>query len=174
MYPAHSHGAHEERGMGWHSRRGKSRGSATRKGYGFLSTVERKDVFCHYSAIQNDGSKALKEGDPVQFDVVQGITVRRLQTSSSLTSSSLQGQAAQGHSHSHVAIDVHPIRDVVAVEPVRDLPQEHHAIIIAMADHTPNAGKDEVADSTNNSGDGGWAALIVELEVHGNAQGVAP
>lgn len=42
------------------------------KGYGFLGTDTGPDVFCHYSAIQNDGYKSLKEGQRVQFDVVQG------------------------------------------------------------------------------------------------------
>ena len=42
------------------------------KGYGFLSAEGQKDVFCHYTAIQNDGYKTLKEGEPVQFDVVPG------------------------------------------------------------------------------------------------------
>lgn len=31
------------------------------------------DVFCHYSAIQQDGYKALDEGAAVTYDVVQGI-----------------------------------------------------------------------------------------------------
>ncbi|MGI4830639.1 MAG: cold shock domain-containing protein [Janthinobacterium lividum] len=41
------------------------------KGYGFLGTEDGPDVFVHFSAIQTDGYKSLKEGDPVQFDVVQ-------------------------------------------------------------------------------------------------------
>ena len=42
------------------------------KGYGFLTREGGPDVFVHYSAIQLDGYKTLKEGDPVEFDVVQG------------------------------------------------------------------------------------------------------
>ena len=30
------------------------------------------DVFVHYSSIQSDGYKSLKEGDEVEFDIVQG------------------------------------------------------------------------------------------------------
>ncbi len=42
------------------------------KGYGFLGRNEGPEVFCHYSAIQLEGYKTLKEGDVVNFDVVQG------------------------------------------------------------------------------------------------------
>jgi len=42
------------------------------KGYGFLGRDNGADVFCHYSAIESDGYKTLKEGDPVEFDVVNG------------------------------------------------------------------------------------------------------
>ncbi len=42
------------------------------KGYGFIEVEGDKDVFVHYSAIQQDGFKTLKEGDSVEFDVVEG------------------------------------------------------------------------------------------------------
>jgi CspA family cold shock protein len=42
------------------------------KGFGFLSRETGPDVFCHYSSIQTDGYKTLKEGDPVRYDIVQG------------------------------------------------------------------------------------------------------
>ena len=42
------------------------------KGFGFLGRSDGPDVFVHYSSIQLDGYKTLKEGDPVEFDVVQG------------------------------------------------------------------------------------------------------
>lgn len=42
------------------------------KGFGFLGREGGNDVFCHYSAIQSEGYKSLKEGDPVSFDVIQG------------------------------------------------------------------------------------------------------
>ena len=44
------------------------------KGYGFLGRDGGADVFTHYSAIQGDGYKSLKEGDSVSFDVIQGET----------------------------------------------------------------------------------------------------
>ncbi len=42
------------------------------KGYGFLGRTEGPDVFVHFSSIQLDGYKTLKEGDEVEFDVIQG------------------------------------------------------------------------------------------------------
>lgn len=42
------------------------------KGYGFLGHDGGPDVFCHFSSIQRDGYKTLKEGEVVSFDIVQG------------------------------------------------------------------------------------------------------
>ncbi len=42
------------------------------KGYGFLGRDGGADVFVHYSSIQIDGYKSLKEGDEVEFDIIEG------------------------------------------------------------------------------------------------------
>jgi len=42
------------------------------KGYGFISQDSGEDVFVHHTAIQMEGFRTLKEGQKVQFDVVQG------------------------------------------------------------------------------------------------------
>lgn len=42
------------------------------KGYGFIGQTDGPDVFVHFSAIQSSGYRSLQEGDPVEFDIVQG------------------------------------------------------------------------------------------------------
>ena len=46
--------------------------SNAKKGYGFLSDTEGNEIFVHYSALQMDGFKELKDGEAVEFEVVEG------------------------------------------------------------------------------------------------------
>ena len=43
-----------------------------KKGYGFISDEEGKDVFVHFSALNMDGFKERKGGERVEFEVVEG------------------------------------------------------------------------------------------------------
>ncbi|MHC4193608.1 MAG: cold-shock protein [Planctomycetota bacterium] len=43
-----------------------------RKGYGFISTADGRDIFVHYTNISGDGFKTLTEGDVVSFEIVDG------------------------------------------------------------------------------------------------------
>jgi len=43
------------------------------KGYGFITQDGiDKDIFVHYTAIQREGFKTLREGESVSFEVVDG------------------------------------------------------------------------------------------------------
>ena len=42
------------------------------KGYGFIARDAGEDVFVHYSAVEGDGFRTLREDDRVEFAVEQG------------------------------------------------------------------------------------------------------
>ena len=41
------------------------------KGYGFIEYSDLEDIFVHYSAIRKDGYKTLKEGNTVDFKLIE-------------------------------------------------------------------------------------------------------
>jgi CspA family cold shock protein len=47
---------------------GKVKWFDPRKGFGFLVGPEGQDIFVHYSIIQGDGFRVLKDGSTVQYD----------------------------------------------------------------------------------------------------------
>ena len=42
------------------------------KGYGFIESEDGEDCFVHFSAIQGDGFKTLREGQDVEFETTMG------------------------------------------------------------------------------------------------------
>lgn len=52
--------------------KGKVKWFSNQKGYGFITPESGKDVFVHFSAIQDDGYKMLEEGQEVEFEIIEG------------------------------------------------------------------------------------------------------
>ncbi|HLL90693.1 MAG TPA: cold shock domain-containing protein [Tepidisphaeraceae bacterium] len=44
----------------------------SKKGFGFIVGPEGKDVFVHFSSIQGDGFRSLKDGEAVEYELVSG------------------------------------------------------------------------------------------------------
>ncbi len=44
----------------------------TKKGFGFIIGPEGQDVFVHFSSIEGDGFRSLKDGEAVDYDIQQG------------------------------------------------------------------------------------------------------
>jgi len=43
-----------------------------KKGYGFITMQDGKEIFVHYSAIGGDGFRSLEQGENVEFEVTEG------------------------------------------------------------------------------------------------------
>lgn len=51
--------------------RGKVKWFNNEKGYGFIEYSDLEDIFVHYSAIEKEGYKTLKEGSLVDFKLLE-------------------------------------------------------------------------------------------------------
>ena len=51
--------------------RGKVKWFNNTKGYGFIEYGDLEDIFVHYSAIRKEGYKSLKEGNVVDFKLIE-------------------------------------------------------------------------------------------------------
>jgi len=54
------------------STRGQVKWFDPKKGYGFIIGPDGQDVFVHYSQIESDGFRLLKDGEQVDYDLVEG------------------------------------------------------------------------------------------------------
>ena len=44
----------------------------SKKGFGFIVNPEGKDVFVHFSSIEGNGFRSLKDGEQVNYDQIEG------------------------------------------------------------------------------------------------------
>lgn len=52
--------------------RGSVKWFDSKKGFGFIVGPEGQDVFVHFSNIEGDGFRCLKDGETVDYDLIQG------------------------------------------------------------------------------------------------------
>ena len=50
---------------------GKVKWFDNKKGFGFIAQDSGKDIFVHHTSIMGNGYKTLKEGEEVQFDLIE-------------------------------------------------------------------------------------------------------
>ncbi len=74
-----------------------------KKGFGFILNPEGKDVFVHFSSIEGDGFRALKDGEKVEYEELGGEkglaakSVKRIKTPKSMVAgTSAAGPVAAG------------------------------------------------------------------------------
>jgi CspA family cold shock protein len=54
------------------SMRGQVKWFDPKKGFGFIVGPAGQDVFVHFSQIEGDGFRSLKDGEDVEYDLIEG------------------------------------------------------------------------------------------------------
>jgi len=54
------------------SQRGRVKWFDAKKGFGFIIGPDGKDVFVHYTHIHGDGFRTLRDGESVDYELVEG------------------------------------------------------------------------------------------------------
>ena len=77
---------------------GKVKWFDPKKGFGFVVNDDGKDVFIHYTSIDGDGFRCLKNGETVEYDQLdsdKGLQGRNVRISDIMPKSAPAGQKAE-------------------------------------------------------------------------------
>jgi CspA family cold shock protein len=96
------------------------------KGFGFIEHSSGKDVFVHYSVIISEGFKTLKDGESVEYEMIEGdkglhaVKVRRtdaaIAASAAQSAAATNGTPASASLASGVEVKSTPQEDTIASE----------------------------------------------------------
>ena len=71
-----------------------------KKGFGFIINPEGKDVFVHFSSIEGDGFRTLKDGDQVEYEEIdsgKGLAARNVKrVKAAVATTAAAGAASAG------------------------------------------------------------------------------
>jgi CspA family cold shock protein len=74
---------------------GKVKWFDPKKGYGFIIGEAGQDVFVHYTSIEGDGFRALKDGETVDYELTEGDKGLQAKNVVRLSPQSPAGESAQ-------------------------------------------------------------------------------
>lgn len=107
------------------------------KGFGFIEHSSGKDVFVHYSVIISDGFKTLKDGEAVEYEMIEGdkglhaVRVRRTEVAITASATS-QGTTPGSTLASSVEVESSPKTETKTTDAASSAPSS------SMDEHTVN------------------------------------
>jgi len=94
------------------SLRGQVKWFDPKKGFGFIYGPDGQDVFVHYTQINGDGFRSLRDGEEVEYDIVEGDKGFQAQSVSRLAAADAGGSddatASSGYQNSRTGRATEP------------------------------------------------------------------